>query len=306
MKFLKSYIGELILLAASMIWGTAFIFQSVANDVMQPFTFVTTRSLIATVVMGLFILIRSKVNPNKTISKLGKPQGYALAIFAGLALSIAMLLQQVGLLGTSSGKAGFLTALYILFVPLLGFLVQKKPTLTVWIGLLVAISGFYFLSFSGETGFSINLYDLLILGCAFAYAFQIFFIDQIQNRLDSLMFSFVQFAVATLVTTIPMLLVEGIDVSFLQSSTAIYALLYVGVVSSCIAYTFQIIGQKRVKSAPVATLIMSLEAVFALLAGMIFLQESITAVQSLGMGFILTAIVLVTIPWKRIRTSLQK
>ena len=306
MKFLKSYIGELILLAASMIWGTAFIFQSVANDVMQPFTFVTTRSLIATVVMGLFILIRSKVNPNKTISKLGKPQGYALAIFAGLALSIAMLLQQVGLLGTSSGKSGFLTALYILFVPLLGFLVQKKPTLTVWIGLLVAISGFYFLSFSGETGFSINLYDLLILGCAFAYAFQIFFIDQIQNRLDSLMFSFVQFAVATVVTSIPMLLVEGIDVSFLQSSTAIYALLYVGVVSSCIAYTFQIIGQKRVKSAPVATLIMSLEAVFALLAGMIFLQESITAVQSLGMGFILTAIVLVTIPWKRIRTSLQK
>jgi drug/metabolite transporter (DMT)-like permease len=305
-RFLKSYVGELILLAASMIWGTAFIFQSVANDVMQPFTFVTTRSLIATVVMGLFILIRSKVNPNKTISKLGKPQGYALAIFAGLALSIAMLLQQVGLLGTSSGKAGFLTALYILFVPLLGFLVQKKPTLTVWIGLLVAISGFYFLSFSGETGFSINLYDMLILGCAFAYAFQIFFIDQIQNRLDSLMFSFVQFAVATLVTSIPMLLVEGIDVSFLQSSTAIYALLYVGVVSSCIAYTFQIIGQKRVKSAPVATLIMSLEAVFALLAGMIFLQESITAVQSLGMGFILTAIVLVTIPWKRIRTSFQK
>jgi drug/metabolite transporter (DMT)-like permease len=273
---------------------------------MQPFTFVTTRSLIATVVMGLFILIRSKVNPNKTISKLGKPQGYALAIFAGLALSIAMLLQQVGLLGTSSGKAGFLTALYILFVPLLGFLVQKKPTLTVWIGLLVAISGFYFLSFSGETGFSINLYDLLILGCAFAYAFQIFFIDQIQNRLDSLMFSFVQFAVATLVTSIPMLLVEGIDVSFLQSSTAIYALLYVGVVSSCIAYTFQIIGQKRVKSAPVATLIMSLEAVFALLAGMIFLQESITAVQSLGMGLILSAIVLVTIPWKRIQSSLQK
>ena len=306
MKFLKSYIGELILLAASMIWGTAFIFQSVANDVMQPFTFVTTRSLIATVVMGLFILIRSKVNPNKTISKLGKPQGYVLAIFAGLALSIAMLLQQVGLLGTSSGKAGFLTALYILFVPLLGFLVQKKPTLTVWIGLLVAISGFYFLSFSGETGFSINLYDLLILGCAFAYAFQIFFIDQIQNRLDSLMFSFVQFAVATVVTSIPMLLVEGIDVSFLQSSTAIYALLYVGVVSSCIAYTFQIIGQKQVKSAPVATLIMSLEAVFALLAGMIFLQESITAVQSLGMGLILSAIVLVTIPWKRIQSSLQK
>ena len=306
MKIVKSYLGELILLAASMIWGTAFIFQSVANDVMQPYTFVTTRSLIATIVMGLFILIRSKVNPNKHLSKLGKPQGYTLAVLAGLALSIAMILQQVGLLGTTSGKAGFLTALYILFVPLLGFIVNKKPTVIVWIGLLGAILGFYFLSFSGETGFSINLYDMLILGCAFAYAFQIFFIDQIQNRLDSLMFSFVQFAVATVITSIPMLIVEGIDLSYLQSPTAIYALLYVGVVSSCIAYTFQIIGQKRVKSAPVATLIMSLEAVFALIAGMIFLQETITLSQSLGMALILASIVLVTIPWKKIQGSLQK
>ena len=306
MKIVKSYLGELILLAASMIWGTAFIFQSVANDVMQPYTFVTTRSLIATFVMGLFILIRSKVNPNKHLSKLGKPQGYTLAVLAGLALSIAMILQQVGLLGTTSGKAGFLTALYILFVPLLGFIVNKKPTVIVWIGLLGAILGFYFLSFSGETGLSINLYDMLILGCAFAYAFQIFFIDQIQNRLDSLMFSFVQFAVATVITSIPMLIVEGIDLSYLQSPTAIYALLYVGVVSSCIAYTFQIIGQKRVKSAPVATLIMSLEAVFALIAGMIFLQETITLSQSLGMALILASIVLVTIPWKKIQGSLQK
>jgi drug/metabolite transporter (DMT)-like permease len=306
MKIFKSYFGELILLAASIIWGTAFIFQSVANDVMQPYTFVTTRSLIATFVMGLFILIRSKVNPNKHLSKLGKPQGYTLAVLSGLALSIAMILQQVGLLGTTSGKAGFLTALYILFVPLLGFLIKKKPTLIVWIGLLGAIFGFYFLSLSGETGFYINLYDMLILGCAFAYAFQIFFIDQIQNRLDSLMFSFVQFAVATVITTIPMLVVEGIDLSYLQSPTAIYALLYVGVVSSCIAYTFQIIGQKRVKSAPVATLIMSLEAVFALIAGMIFLQETITPSQSLGMVLILGSIVLVTIPWKKIQGSLQK
>ncbi len=306
MKIFKSYFGELILLAASIIWGTAFIFQSVANDVMQPYTFVTTRSLIATFVMGLFILIRSKVNPNKHLSKLGKPQGYTLAVLSGLALSIAMILQQVGLLGTTSGKAGFLTALYILFVPLLGFLIKNKPTLIVWIGLLGAIFGFYFLSLSGETGFYINLYDMLILGCAFAYAFQIFFIDQIQNRLDSLMFSFVQFAVATVITTIPMLVVEGIDLSYLQSPTAIYALLYVGVVSSCIAYTFQIIGQKRVKSAPVATLIMSLEAVFALIAGMIFLQETITPSQSLGMVLILGSIVLVTIPWKKIQGSLQK
>jgi len=306
MKFIRSYFGEFILLLASIIWGTAFIFQSVANEVMQPYTFVTTRSLIATIVMGIFILVRAKVNPNKQVLKLGNPQGYRLAIFAGFALSIAMILQQVGLLGTTSGKAGFLTALYILFVPLLGFLVRKTPTSTVWLGLLGAIIGFYFLSFNGETGFTINGYDVLILGCAFAYAFQIFFIDQIQNRLDSLMFSFVQFGVATFITAIPMLIIEGIDLSFLQSPTAIYALLYVGVVSSCIAYTFQIIGQKRAKSAPIATLIMSLEAVFAVLAGMLFLQETITLTQTFGMGLILSAIILVNLPWKKIQINLEK
>lgn len=300
MRILKAYLGEFILLAASMIWGTAFIFQSIANTVMEPYTFVTTRSFIATMVMGLFIVIRAKINPKKALMKLGNPAGYRLAIYAGLALSFAMILQQVGLLGTTSGKGGFLTALYILFVPLLGFFVEKKPTLLVWIGLGGAIIGFYFLSMNQAETFAINVYDLLIIGCAFAYAFQIFFIDQIQNRLDSLMFSFVQFGVATLITAIPMIVMEGIQFDYLQSPQAIYALLYVGVVSSCIAYTFQIIGQKRAKSAPIATLIMSLEAVFALLAGMLFLNETITGLQGLGMAMILFSILLVTMPWQSI------
>jgi len=306
MKIFKSYFGELILLAASIIWGTAFIFQSVANDVMQPYTFVTTRSLIATFVMGLFVLIRSKINPNKHLSKLGKPQGYILAVLSGLALSIAMTLQQVGLLGTTSGKAGFLTSLYILFVPLLGFFIRKRPTLTVWLGLLGAIIGFYFLSMNQEEQFMINQYDLLIIGCAISYAFQIFFIDQVQNQLDSLMFSFVQFAVATLITAIPTIMLEGVNFSYLTSPEAVYALLYVGVVSSCIAYTFQIIGQKRAKSAPIATLIMSLEAVFALLAGMLILQETITLLQSFGMMFILGSIIAVNIPWDKLSLKIQK
>jgi drug/metabolite transporter (DMT)-like permease len=156
MRIFKDYFGEMILLIASVIWGTAFIFQSVANEVMQPFTFVTTRSLIATLVMGLFILVRGKLNPKKKIQRLGKPQGYTLAVLAGFALSIAMILQQVGLLGTTSGKAGFLTALYILFVPFLGFFLRKKPTLVVWLGLIGAIIGFYYLSFNGEAAQEIH------------------------------------------------------------------------------------------------------------------------------------------------------
>ncbi len=306
MRFVKNYVGEFILLAASMIWGTAFIFQSIANTVMQPYTFVTTRSLIATVVMGIFILIRAKLNPKKSIANLGNKKGYRLAIFAGIALSLAMILQQVGLLGTTSGKAGFLTSFYILFVPLLGFFIKKKPTLTVWLGLAGALIGFYFLSMNQEEVFMMNTYDLLIIGCAFSYAFQIFFIDQVQHQLDSLMFSFVQFGIATLITAIPTLILEGVDFSYLASAEAIYALLYVGIVSSCIAYTFQIIGQKRAKSAPVATLIMSLEAVFALLAGMLILQETITFFQSIGMVFILVSIIVVNIPWDKLSLKIQK
>ncbi len=306
MRFLKNYFGEFILLAASVIWGTAFIFQSIANTVMEPYTFVTTRSLIATVVMGIFIMIRAKLNPKKQIHQLGNAKGYRLAIYAGIALSLAMILQQVGLLGTTSGKAGFLTSFYILFVPLLGFLINKKPTLTVWLGLIGALIGFYFLSMNQEEVFLINTYDLLIIGCAFSYAFQIFFIDQVQHQLDSLMFSFVQFGLATLITAIPTLILEGVNFSYLASPEAIYALLYVGIVSSCIAYTFQIVGQKRAKSAPIATLIMSLEAVFALLAGMLILQETITLFQSIGMLFILGSIIAVNIPWDKVALKIQK
>ena len=98
MRIVKAYLGEFILLAASMIWGTAFIFQSIANTVMEPYTFVTTRSFIATMVMGLFIFIRGKLNPKKAIPQLGSKAGYRLAVYAGVALSIAMILQQVGLL----------------------------------------------------------------------------------------------------------------------------------------------------------------------------------------------------------------
>ena len=297
MRWFKSYLGEVILLAASMIWGTAFLFQSLANDVMQPFTFVTMRSIIATLVMGMVILIRGRLNPKKDWRQLGSPKGYRLAFFAGIALSVAMILQQVGLVGTTSGKAGFLTALYILFVPFLGFFVGKKPSLLVWLGLTGALIGFYFMSMNGEANFSINVSDMLIIGCAIAYAFQIFFVDRVGQQLDSLMFSFVQFFIASFITAIPMLIIEGLNFDFLSSSQAMYALLYVGIVSSCVAYTFQIIGQKRVKSAPVGTLIMSLESVFALIAGLLFLNESLSLFQGIGMGIILTSIIFVNIPW---------
>jgi drug/metabolite transporter (DMT)-like permease len=304
-KSKQTYLGEIILLIAAMIWGTAFIFQSIGMNYMGPYMFVTVRSLIAMVVMGLTIYLRGIYYPKKSIAKLGNKKGYALAVLTGVFLIIAMIVQQIGITGTTSAKAGFLTSFYILFVPLFGITLKTKPTPIIFLSSLIAIIGFYFLSIQDNLGM-INPFDVLILISAVAYAWQILVIDRVGNRLDSLMFSFVQFTVATVISIIPTLLFEGINFSFLQSPEAIYALLFVGILSSCLAYTFQIIGQKRSKNASVASLIMSLEAVFAALAGYLWLQELITGYQLLGMALILLAIISVHIPYAEFKKINKK
>ena len=291
----KKFHGEYILLIASLIWGTSFIFQSIAMTYIGPYFFVTIRTLIASIVMGSVILIRALVNPKKKIKSLGTTKGYVLALLSGVSLIIAMTLQQVGIVGTTAGKAGFLTILYIVFVPLLGLLVAKLPPKTIFISAPLAVLGFYFLSVQVNLG-SFNPYDLLILLSAVFYALQIMVIDQVSTKLDSLMFSWVQFTVSLVLSLIPTLLFEEITLTFLTQPEVIYALLYVGVLSSCVAYTMQVIGQKRAKSASSASLIMSLEAVFATLAGILFLNEVITLLQLIGMGLIFIAIIIIQLP----------
>ena len=291
----KKFHGEYILLIASLIWGTSFIFQSIAMTYIGPYFFVTIRTLIASIVMGSVILIRALVNPKKKIKALGTTKGYVLALLSGFSLIIAMTLQQVGIVGTTAGKAGFLTTLYIVFVPLLGLLVAKLPPKTIFISAPLAVFGFYFLSVQVNLG-SFNPYDLLILLSAVFYALQIMVIDQVSTKLDSLMFTWVQFTVSLVLSLIPTLLFEGITMTFLTQPEVIYALLYVGVLSSCVAYTMQVIGQKRAKSASSASLIMSLEAVFATLAGILFLNEVITLLQLIGMGLIFIAIIIIQLP----------
>lgn len=301
---LKRMHGEYILLFASLIWGTSFIFQSIAMTSMGPYLFVTVRSLIASLVMAAVIFIRSLISEKKKIRKLGTSKGYIFAVISGFSLMIAMTLQQVGIVGTTAGKAGFLTTLYIVFVPLLGLIIGRLPPKTIFISAPLAILGFYFLSVQSNFGI-FNPYDLLILLSAVFYALQIMVIDQVQNQLDSLMFSYVQFTVSFLLSLIPTLLYEGITFDFLLSAEAVYALLYVGILSSCVAYTLQIVGQKRAKNASSASLIMSLEAIFATLAGVLFLNEVITSIQFLGMMLIFIAIIFIQIPYFNKKNKLK-
>lgn len=293
---LKRFHGEYILLFASIIWGTSFIFQSIAMSSMGPYLFVSARSLLASIVMATTIMIRSLFIPKKKLKYLGASKGYILAILSGISLIVAMTLQQVGIVGTTAGKAGFLTTLYIVFVPLLGLFIGKFPPKTIFISAPLAVIGFYFLSVQSNFG-NFNPYDGLILLSAIFYAIQIMVIDQVTTRLDSLMFSCVQFFVAFILSLIPTLIYEGITFDFLLNPQTIYALLYVGILSSCVAYTLQIVGQKRAKSASSASLIMSLEAIFATLAGVLFLNEIISFQQLLGMTFIFAAIIFIQLPW---------
>jgi drug/metabolite transporter (DMT)-like permease len=202
-----------------------------------------------------------------------------------------MMTQQVGIVGTTTGKAGFITTLYIMFVPLIGVVFKKRYPLSTWVALWIGLVGFFFLSTNG-TLTSINGYDGLILLTALFYGAQIYLIDQLKSSIDSLMFSFVQFFVATLISFIPTLLFESWDSSFLSSSEAMISLLYVGIVSSVVAYSLQVIGQKRSSSAPTASFMMSLEGVFATISGVLFLSEVISLIQALGMLLILVGLVL--------------
>lgn len=283
--------GDFILLAASLIWGTAFLFQSIAMDDMGPFVFVTLRGILASFLLGVIILIRSAWMPSKHWKKLGNRKGYQLAILGGVILALAMITQQVGIVGTTTGKAGFITTLYIMFVPLIGLMFNQRYPLKTWLALGMGLIGFFFLSTNGTLE-RINGYDALILLTAFFYGAQIYLIDQIKSSIDSLMFSFVQFFVATLLSVVPTLLFESFNFSFLASSEAVISLLYVGIVSSVLAYSLQVVGQKRSSSAPTASLMMSLEGVFATLSGVLFLNEIISLIQAFGMLLILFGILI--------------
>lgn len=298
-------IGDVILLAASIIWGTAFVFQSVAMSVMGPYTFVTIRGLLATFVLLFVILGRSYIMPSKQLSRLGTRKGYLLSVLGGLILAAAMITQQVGIVGTTTSKAGFITTLYIIFVPMIGTIFGQRYPLKTWFALFFGLFGFYLLSTEGHWQ-ALNSYDLLILLTALFYGAQIYLIDQLKHSIDSLMFSFVQFGIATFISFIPTLWIEGINFSFLSSPEAIISLLYVGIVSSVLAYSLQVVGQKRSSSAPTASLMMSLEGVFATLSGVMFLAEIITWVQFLGMLFILLAIVMAQVRYSFIKKVLLK
>ncbi|MCE5189520.1 MAG: DMT family transporter [Eubacteriales bacterium] len=292
-KQLGKLSGAALLLLASMIWGVAFVAQSAGMAYVGPYTFTTVRSALAALGLGILILIfdRAGLSPRNTDRKLLWRAGLIL----GVVMTVASNLQQIGLVSTSAGKAGFITSLYIVFVPVFGLFVKRKPHFMLWFCVLLALAGLYFLSIQAD--FSIRMGDILVLACAVMFTFQILLVDRFASKVDILRLNCIQFSVVALLSGIPMLLFEQPKLSAI--SEAWLPIVYAGLFSGCGAYTLQMFGQRRVEPTT-ASLLLSPENVFAALAGWFMLGQTLSPRELLGCALVFIAIVSSQLPWERI------
>lgn len=288
----KQLSGVIALSGATVIWGSAFIAQSVGMDKIGPFTFQAVRCFLAVVFLFPASALFSKGKP--FWKSWADPALWRSGVICGLALFAASSLQQIGLVYTDAGKAGFLTAMYIVFVPFLGLFLGQKPGRNALLSLIPAIVGLYLLSCTSVSG--INKGDVLLLLCAVAFSVQILLIDRHCAGLDGLKLNCIQALVVAVLSVPWALLTETVDASRIASCWL--PLGYAGVLSMGVAYTLQIVGQKRV-SPSAAALLMSLESVFAALFGWLLLHETMTRAEELGCVLVFAAVVISQLPEKK-------
>ncbi len=281
----------LLPILAAFIWGTAFVAQSEGAELMPPLAFNAVRSVIAVAVLLLVRAIFSKVQKEPFLPPKKNRKNLLIGgLVCGAFLAAAQTFQQMGLGTTDPGKAGFITALYMVLVPIAGLFFKKKAPFTVWIAVAVAAFGLYFLCITES--FTIEKGDLLTFFCAISYTAQILAIDHFSEKVDAIRLSCLQFFVVAIVSFIGMLFFEQPDWSILPQCTV--PLLYTGVLSSGVAFTLQIVAQKGANPT-IVSLLMSLESVFAVLAGLVF-GDTMTGREWLGCALILGGVIFAQLP----------
>ena len=295
----KKLRGSISILSATVIWGFAFIAQSVGMDLIGPFTFQLCRCILAVLFLipCSFVLELGKCSLRESAKRWADPRLWKTGLICGCALFVAASLQQVGLQYTDAGKAGFITAMYIVLVPVLGLLLRQKPPRGTFLSVALAVAGLYLLSCMDASG--INKGDLLILGCAVAFAVQITIIDRVAGDVDGFRLNCVQSLVVACLSAPFVVFTETVDMGNILNCAG--PLLFAGVLSMGLAYSLQIVGQKDLDPT-LASLIMSLESVFAVLGGWWLLGERMTLWESLGCALVFTAVVLPQLPERRKRT----
>lgn len=290
----------LLLVVTALIWGIAFVAQSTGGDAVGVFSFNGIRAFIGAIVLLPVIAVMDKLKGN--VTKWHDKNLWIAGMICGMALFMASSLQQLGInKGTDVGKAGFLTACYILIVPIMGIFLKRKCGWNVWLGVAIALVGLYLLMFSDSANIMSGIHegDVLLLGCAFLFSIQILAVDHYTIRVDGVRLSCLQFLVCGLLS-IPFAVINEVGITldsfdkwlhpFTDFSTWI-PILYAGVMSCGVAYTLQIIGQKNLNPT-VASLVMSLESVFSVIAGFIILGERLSKFELIGCGLVFVAIIL--------------
>lgn len=321
-----------LLMLAALIWGSAFVAQSVGMDYLGPFSFNCVRSFMGSAVLlpVIWFMDRQKkgtagnngaVSAKAEAVSAGREEADGIiarqtaeagireensrvlltgGLCCGVILTLSTSLQQIGIKYTTAGKAGFITALYILIVPLLGLILGKKVGIKTWIGVALAVAGMYLLCI--KEGFSISYGDFMVLLCALVFSLHILAVDYFSPRVDGIRLSCIQFFVCGCISAVPMLVWEHPELS--QIIRAWQPLAYAGVLSSGVAYTLQIVTQKHLNPT-VASLLMSLESVFAVLTGWLVLNERLSPKELLGCVLVFTAIILAQLPQKQKKPAVK-
>ena len=296
----KTARSNLMLVVTAFIWGLAFVAQRVGMDYVSPFTFNAARNLLGVIVLGALLPLIDKTRGEASYRYEGGRFGGRMLLMGGIVcgvfLTLGSCLQQVGLQYTTVGEAGFLTAMYIILVPILGIFIRKKVPVTVWISVVLAVFGMYLLCMTGAAGFGLNKGNILELLCALAYSFQILAVDYFSPKCDGVRLSLLQFSVCGMICLVIALIFETPSLSGILAAWIPIA--YAGILSCAVGYTFQILAQKNTDPV-IASLLMSLESVFSLIGGWVILHQKLTPTQLAGCGIMFAAIVLAQLRPKR-------
>ena len=283
-----------LLIFTAFIWGNAFVAQSVGADYVGPFTFLAIRTWMALVLLIPFMWAQyKKVHLDKQEKKTLIMGGFLCGTF----LFLGSVFQQIGIAYTTTAKAGFITTLYMIIVPFVSIFSGKKPSLQIWIAVILGMIGLYMLTMQGAL--SINIGDIWMVACACAFAGQILCVHKVAPRVNPILLSGVQFLACALYASVGFLF-EPFQMSDIQM--ALPTLLYAGIFSSGIGYTFQIIGQRGLNPT-VASIAMCMESVFSALAGWFWLHQGLTTSELIGCALMFVAILITQIPEKKQDTS---
>lgn len=303
----KKYISTLLLFVAAVVWGFAFAAQDAASD-MGAFTLGFARSIVAGVFLIGVVIIFDKLlgTGRRLFSRRGIDVNKTELIsgsIIGVVLVVASAFQQIGInSGTDGGKAAFITALYVVLVPVYALALKKRAPINVWISIAIAVVGFYFLCIKSDL--TVAPSDLLVIGASMIFPIHILTIDHFSPKCDGIRMSMVQFFTASVLNLVIALIAEGPS-EFSMIIPNVMPILYLGIGSSGIAYTLQILGQKGVNPAA-ASIILALESVFGIIGTALFLGQMLTPREYLGCAIVLVAVVLSQIDPKAITSKLKE